>query len=92
MIIMHGVSNQGAPIEPTKIPGRVIFILVYLTGLVIIALYSAALTSILAIKVQHLPFTNEETLLYNSPYSIITVAGTVQVDAFQVRNHFHDLI
>ncbi len=84
MIMMHGVSGQGAPVEPTKIPGQVIFIMVYLTGFVTIAVYSAALTSILAVKIHRHPFSDETTMYYNSPYNIITVKATSYVDIFQV--------
>ncbi len=81
---MHGVSNKGAPVEPTKLSGRVIFLFVYLTTLVIVAAYSAALTSILAVQIHQPPFTDEATMLHNSPYSIITVKATSYVDIFQV--------
>ncbi len=85
MMVMRGVLAQGTPEEPKKTSGRVIFFMVYLTSLILFSAYSAALTSHLAIPVQKHPFTDAETLLYDSRYNILTIRDTIYSDAFKVH-------
>ncbi len=86
MIITHGLLLQGAPEEPLKLSLRVAMLSIFITGFLFLAAYSACLTSFLAVKTHNFPFINDETLYYDSDYSIITIEGSANVDHYKVRN------
>ena len=84
MVVIHGIISQGAPYEPQKMSTRVVFLSIFLVGLIIYSSYSACLTSFLAVKRFNLPFIDAKSMMDKSDYKFLTVAGTFYVDVFKV--------
>lgn len=64
---------------------RIINVIIHLTGVVILAAYSAALISFLAIKVFIMPFTTMEGLLADGSYKLGTVSDSADYNFFRVN-------
>ena len=85
LIMANGLLLQGTPHEPKKFSSRIIFAHVFMTGIIFSTSYSACLTSFLAVVKVKFPFTDDESLYYDSPYTIVTVDGSGYVDAYKVN-------
>ena len=63
----------------------IIQLVIHLTGVVILAAYSAALISFLAVKSFIMPFTTMEGLLKDGTYRFGVVANSADFSFFQVK-------
>lgn len=68
-------------------PIRMINVVIHLTGVIMLAAYSAALISFLAIKVFVMPFTSMEGLLEDGSYKFGVVRDSADYSFFQVKFH-----
>lgn len=73
---------EPSPLDPT----RLVHLNVHLTGVVVLAAYSAALISFLAIKTFVMPFTTMEGLLKDGTYRFAVVGDSADYSFFQVRD------
>lgn len=76
---------EPSPLDPT----RLVHLNVHLTGVVVLAAYSAALISFLAIKTFVMPFTTMEGLLKDGTYRFAVVGDSADYSFFQVRDLLH---
>ena len=60
-----------------------------MTSLVILAGYSATLTSSLAVERRHLPFRDLQGLLNDGSYKLSVVDNTSSIDIFKVRSTYN---
>ena len=65
-------------------PIRIIHLVIHLTGVVVLASYSAALISSLAVKTFVMPFTTMEGLLEDGTYRFGVVGDSADYSFFQV--------
>ncbi len=86
LLPLYGLICHGNPNEPSDISKRIIFFITFLFGFVIVASYSACLTSFLAVRVNHLPFHDPTSLLYRSNYKVVSVGGSYVGEFFKVRH------
>jgi hypothetical protein len=63
-----------------------VYLTAYVVGFVIVAAYSAALVSFLAVEREELPFTNYSGLLEDGSYKLGVTKGA-EVSYFSVRSH-----
>lgn len=68
-------------------PIRMVQLSIHLTAVVVMAAYSAALISFLAIKTFAMPFTTMEGLLADGSYRFAVVGDSADYSLFQVRNY-----
>ncbi|XP_029052773.2 probable glutamate receptor [Osmia bicornis bicornis] len=74
----------GQGMEPSSLdPIRLVHLSIHLTAVVVIAAYSAALISYLAIKTFVMPFTTMEGLLVDGTYRFAVVADSADYSFFQ---------
>ncbi len=85
-VAIHGLMLQGCPTEPAMLSTRIIFLAMFLSGIVLYVAYSACLTSFLAVKRFHLPFIDMHTLYHDSDYWIMSVKGSPTLQRLKVRN------
>lgn len=64
----------------------IIQLVVHVTAVVILAAYSAALISFLAVKVFIMPFTTMEGLLKDGTYKFGVIANSADFSFFQVKS------
>ena len=83
LTVIHGLLAQGSPDEPSRFSSRIIFLIMFFTGVLLVASYSASLTSMLAIKTTVLPFLDRKTLLASN-YKVAIVKGTSMEDNYKV--------
>lgn len=81
--IQNGVIRKGMD-QSLLDPTRMVHLSVHLTAVVVIAAYSAALISYLAIKTFAMPFTTMKGLLENGGYRFAVVANSAEYSFFQV--------
>ncbi|XP_050484650.1 uncharacterized protein LOC126870718 isoform X4 [Bombus huntii] len=74
-----GQGMEPSPLDPT----RLVHLNVHLTGVVVLAAYSAALISFLAIKTFVMPFTTMEGLLKDGTYRFAVVGDSADYSFFQ---------
>ncbi|XP_060825021.1 glutamate receptor U1-like isoform X2 [Bombus pascuorum] len=74
-----GQGMEPSPLDPT----RLVHLNVHLTGVVVLAAYSAALISFLAIKTFVMPFTTMEGLLKDGTYRFAVVHDSADYSFFQ---------
>ncbi|XP_071865855.1 glutamate receptor U1 isoform X2 [Bombus fervidus] len=74
-----GQGMEPSPLDPT----RLVHLNVHLTGVVVLAAYSAALISFLAIKTFVMPFTTMEGLLKDGTYRFGVVGDSADYSFFQ---------
>ncbi len=91
LIVYQSLVLQGTPDEPTKGTSRLVFISAFLGGIVLYTAYSAALTSMLAIKTTKLPFLDERSMVDHSSYDILTMKGTLFDAKYEVRSN-HNIV
>ena len=84
LTVAQALMGQGSTQEPKNLSKRIIFLTVFIVGLVTCTAYSASLTSFLAVKHEVFPFTDYETLLYDTNYNVVSVSGSAYIDVFQV--------
>lgn len=65
----------------------IIQLVIHVTAVVILAAYSAALISFLAVKVFIMPFTTMEGLLKDGTYRFGVISNSADFSFFQVRRH-----
>lgn len=70
-------------------PIRIIHFVIHMCGLVILAAYSAALISSLAVKTFVMPFTTMKGLLQDGTYRFGVVSESADYSFFQVINLFY---
>ncbi|KAF3429742.1 hypothetical protein E2986_05555 [Frieseomelitta varia] len=81
---VFGVFCGQAGMEPSLLdPTRLVHLSIHLTAVVVIAAYSAALISHLAIKTFLMPFTTMEGLLEDGTYRFAVVADSADYSFFQ---------
>ncbi len=85
MIVIHGLLLQGVSEAPERTSLRIVMLTVFLIGVVLMAAYSACLTSFLAVKVQTLPFKDDKTLYYDSDYNLLTMSGSSPLQYYKVK-------
>ncbi|XP_015604256.1 uncharacterized protein LOC107272053 isoform X2 [Cephus cinctus] len=75
LLVFGAFCNQG--IQPSLLdPVRIIHLIVHLTAVVVVAAYSAALISFLAVKTISMPFTTMAGLLEDNTYDFAVVANS----------------
>lgn len=78
-------NKMNAGMDPSLLdPTRMVHLSVHLTAVVVIAAYSAALISYLAIKTFVMPFTTMEGLLEDGTYRFAVTANSADYSFFQV--------
>lgn len=78
-------AKMDAGMDPSLLdPTRMVHLSVHLTAVVVIAAYSAALISYLAIKTFVMPFTTMEGLLEDGTYRFAVTANSADYSFFQV--------
>ena len=83
MVILHGFLGQGAPYEPKSYSTRVVFYVVFSSGLILYTGYSACLTSFLTVKHIKFPFTDFQQFYEQTNFKLISVRGTYYEDIFK---------
>lgn len=73
-------------------PIRIVQFSIHLTGVVVLAAYSAALISSLAVKIFVMPFTTMEGLLKDRTYRFGVVGESADFTFFQVHHHPFNLL
>ena len=71
------------PIEPNRIPGRVLILTVSLCGALIFEAYNAGLISFLTTETYEFPIKNLEELAHDSEYMLLVEKGTANIDYFK---------
>lgn len=71
--------------ESTLDPVRIVYLVVHLTGVIILAAYSAALISFLATQTVYLPFSTMDGLLQDGTYRFAVVGDSSDYSFFQVK-------
>lgn len=69
---------------PNSLTGRVIYLMTYITGLLVYIAYSAILISYLTVQPLVLPFTTLQGLLKTKEYSLGVLKNTADYDMFEV--------
>ena len=77
------VTDQPDEVKTTS--GRIIILTSYMTSLVLLAAYSAFLTSSLAVQHRELPFRDLHGLLYDSSYRLGVMSNSSYINIFNVR-------
>ncbi len=85
VILVHGCSNQGTPYEPRAISSRIVFLVMFVTALLLWSCYSAVLTSSLATKIERQPFQNLEDLLARTSYKLVVQGGGFYESTLKVK-------
>jgi hypothetical protein len=75
----------GRGMMPRSWPSRVVYLTSYVLGYVLVAAYSAALVSFLAVQREELPFTNFKGLLEDGTYEMGVTKGA-EVAYFRVSS------
>ncbi len=75
----------GQPDEVKSTSGRIVIVLTYMTSLVVLAAYSASLTSSLAVQHHDLPFRDFQGLLNDGSYRLGVMSNSSQLNNFNVR-------
>ena len=76
--------TSGQPYGLKSASGRIVILTSYMTSLVILAGYSASLTSSLAVERRYLPFRDLQGLLHDGSYKLGLVGKTSTIDIFKV--------
>ena len=71
------------PIEPNRIPGRVLILTISLCGSLIFEAYNAGLISFLTTETYEFPIKNLEELAHDSEYMLLVEKGTANIDYFK---------
>ncbi len=85
VILVHGCSNQGTPNEPRAISSRIVFLVMFVTALLLWSCYSAVLTSSLATKIERQPFQNLVDLLARTSYKLVVQGGGFYESTLKVK-------
>jgi hypothetical protein len=83
-IIIVSFSLAGQARTPLSFQCRLVYILTYTLGFVIVCAYSAAVISFLAVHDTNLPFTNIEQVQKDESYKIRAVNGSSTFETFRV--------
>jgi hypothetical protein len=84
----------GQPEEVKTTSGRIVTLTLHITSLVVLAAYSAFLTSSLAVQHQHLPFRDLQGLLDDGSYRMVVEPNNSEFNIFNVcgrKNIFEDI-
>jgi hypothetical protein len=84
MTVIHGAMGQGTPMEPESASNKILFWMMFATGFLLCAAYSACLASLLAIKKPHLPFNDFQSFYHNSNYMFLSINGMSFVEHIKV--------
>ena len=76
--------SAGQSRTPMTVQGRLVYILSYTLGLVLLCAYSAAIISFLTVQKTNLPFTNLEQLYHDKTYTVRAVRGSSTLEALRV--------
>jgi hypothetical protein len=85
IILIHGALAQGSPFEPKSLANRIVFLAIYILGLLMIVSYSACLTSILAVRRDEFPFTDSYSMYHKSDYNLLAIHGSTLQHRLQVN-------
>ena len=80
---------SGTNYDPQWTSTKIIFIVIFFTGLVVYTAYSASLTSALAVVEIKYPFTDLKTFYHDTDYKIGSVTNTAMDELFRVRKCTH---
>ena len=81
---------SGTNYDPQWTSTKIIFIVIFFTGLVVYTAYSASLTSALAVIEIKYPFTDLQTFYEQTDYKIGSIPNTAMDELFQVKKlYFH---
>ena len=78
--------SAGQSTTPRTVQGRLVYILSYTLGLVLLCAYSAAIISFLTVQKTTLPITNLEQLHQDKTYTVRAVRGSSTLEAMRVRS------
>jgi hypothetical protein len=78
--------SAGQSRMPMTVQGRLVHILSYTLGLVLLCAYSAAIISFLTVQKTNLPITNLEQLYRDKTYTVRAVRGSSTLEALRVRS------
>ncbi len=84
LISFYSFLVQGFPDEITNISSRIVFLSLYVAGMMFWFAYSATLISILAAKSDKFPFTTLTEMISNTNYKVVTQSGSANFDVFKV--------
>ncbi|XP_011699653.1 PREDICTED: uncharacterized protein LOC105456959 [Wasmannia auropunctata] len=73
--------QQGLPEFPRESPVRLAFISIYISSIVILAIYSASLVSFLTLDSPKLPFSTLEDYVNDGTYKLIIVQNSAEMEA-----------
>lgn len=65
---------------PSESPMRLVFLSVYVSSIVILAMYSASLMSFLALSTPRLPFSTLEGYIEDGTYKLIVMKNSAEYD------------
>ena len=71
------------PVQPNKIPGRILILTVCLCGSLIFEAYNAGLISFLTTETYEFPIKNLEDLVEDSEFTLLIESGTANIDYFK---------
>ncbi len=86
VIAVGGLCAQGTPHEPKRVGSRIVFVILFLFGVVIVASYSASLTSFLAVQKIKMPFTDLESMYYETDYKIAFIRSSAAESFWKVQS------
>ena len=76
--------SEGQSRTPLTVQGRLVYMLSYTLGLVLLCAYSAAIISFLTVQKTNLPITSLEQLHQDKTYTVRAVRGSSTLEAFRV--------
>nr|CAD7579837.1 unnamed protein product [Timema californicum] len=78
------LCGQAQPMTPTSCSLRVLLLTIYITGWLLMALYSGKITSSLAVRKVTLPFNSMEGILADGSYQFTVLKNSVQYNILSV--------
>jgi hypothetical protein len=78
--------SAGQSRTPLTVQGRLVYIMSYTLGLVLLCAYSAAIISFLTVQKTNLPITTFEELYQEKTYTVRAVRGSSALEALRVRS------
>jgi hypothetical protein len=76
--------SAGQSTTPLTVQGRLVYIMSYTLGLVLLCAYSAAIISFLTVQKTNLPITTFEELHQEKTYTVRAVRGSSTLEALRV--------
>lgn len=86
LVAYDGFVQQGADVDPKDLPGKIIFVTIYMSFVIVFSSYTSIFTSFLTIKDTKLQFETLKELLADSSFSLGVQKGTSQLNYIQNRD------